>query len=181
MLTIDVSSLNHYLQELKTFADKYEVAVMNIVREITNLDTEWQDENSASFFSYVSEQKTAISKFKASLDDIHRRYQQIENETLQIDESINRLFFDSTVEGKVKNKYDVSIDKVNSLLTRLSGFSTYFCTGGERSAINSAKNALSRAVKKLADSRTKVENYFNELSKLETNIKELDLSRFLRT
>ena len=122
MLTVNVTNIRDHSKELKTLMDKYEVATRNILRELTNLDTGWHDENSGDFFALVETQKNEISKLKMSIDDICNRYDTIESETIAIDGSINKVFCDQTYQGKIKNKYDVSIGKINGLLDRLDSF-----------------------------------------------------------
>ena len=192
MLTVDVASIRSHSAELRNLLNDYETISMSIAQEIKNQDTEWHDDNSGSFFALEDTQKMEIAKLVSSIDSISAKYDQIADATVAIDSSIEKVFCDQSVQGKVKNKYDNAINKVDSLVNSLNNCSTYFCTGGERSTINSAKNSLSKALKKLQDSSAKVEKYFNQLSALESSINsilsgivvdvpaELDLSQFLR-
>ena len=191
MLTVDVTSIRNHSKELRSLASTYEVTAMSAIQELRNLDTEWHDDNSPAFFDLIETQKKEISKLTSSLEDICDRYDNIADETVAIDGRIRRVFCDQSFQTKVKNKYNNSINKISNLINSLQGASTYFCTSGERSAINNAKNLLSKAEKKLQTSRDKVDKLFTDLSRLETMIaqilngidvetlKELDLSRFL--
>ena len=191
MLTVDVTSIRNHSKELRSLASTYEVTAMSAIQELRNLDTEWHDDNSPAFFDFIETQKKEISKLTSSLEDICDRYDNIADETVAIDGRIRRVFCDQSFQTKVKNKYNNSINKISNLINSLQGASTYFCTSGERSAINNAKNLLSKAEKKLQTSRDKVDKLFTDLSRLETMIaqilngidvetlKELDLSRFL--
>ena len=192
MLTVNVTSIRNHSAELRSLLGDYETTSMSIAQEVKNLETEWHDDNSGSFFALEETQKVEIAKLVSSIETICNKYDQIANETVAIDSSIHKVFCDQSVRGKVKTKYDNAINKVTSLVNSLNNCSTYFCTSGERSAINSARNSLSRAQKKLQDSSAKVERYFDQLTALESSINtllsgitvsipsELDLSQFLR-
>ena len=191
MLTVNVTNIRDHSSELRNLIGLYETTSMNIVQEIKNLNTEWHDDNSDAFFALADTQKNEIAKLVEAIQDICDRYDTIAEETVAIDASIQRVFCDQNYQGRVKNKYDTAIEKINSLIERISGSSTYFCTGGERSAINSAKNSLIKAKNKLTESSNKVDKYFSKLTKLEATItkllagisvdplKELDVSAFL--
>ena len=193
MLTVDVTSIREHAAELKNLAEEYETTTMNIALEVNNMDPEgWHDDNSASFFAEAAKQKIEIQKLVSSIELISEKYDTIADLTVSIDSSIRTVFCDGSFQSSVKSKYDASINKINSVLSRLQGCSTYFCTSGERSAINSAKNSLSRAITKLKNSSEKVDKLFTELKQLEKTIKslltgmnvetasEIDLSSFMR-
>jgi chromosome segregation ATPase len=191
MLKIDVKSIRDHSEELRNLVSEYETTSMSLVQEVINQDTNWFDDNSGFFFEDVKQQKQEIAKLVTSLEDVCNRYDDIADSINAIDSSINKVFCDQTYKGRIKNKYDVAITKINNLLSSLNGASTYFCNYSERSAINSAKNSLSKAVKRLEDSSNEVERLITELSRLEStiistisgisieSIRELDLSKYL--
>ena len=191
MLKIDVKSIRDHSEELRNLVSEYETTSMSLVQEVINQDTNWFDDNSGFFFEDVKQQKQEIAKLVTSLEDVCNRYDDISDSINAIDSSINKVFCDQTYKGRIKNKYDVAIAKINNLLSSLNGASTYFCNYSERSAINSAKNSLSKAVKRLEDSSNEVERLITELSRLEStiistisgisieSIRELDLSKYL--
>ena len=184
MLKIDVKSIRDHSEELRNLVSEYETTSMSLVQEVINQDTNWFDDNYGFFFEDVKQQKQEIAKLVTSLEDVW-------NSINAIDSSINKVFCDQTYKGRIKNKYDVAITKINNLLSSLNGASTYFCNYSERSAINSAKNSLSKAAKRLEDSSNEVERLITELSRLEStiistisgisieSIRELDLSKYL--
>jgi chromosome segregation ATPase len=191
MLKIDVKSIRDHSEELRNLVSEYETTSMSLVQEVINQDTNWFDDNSGFFFEDVKQQKQEIAKLVTSLEDVCNRYDDIADSINAIESSINKVFCDQTYKGRIKNKYDVAITKINNLLSSLNGASTYFCNYSERSAINSAKNSLSKAVKRLEDSSNEVERLITELSRLEStiistisgisieSIRELDLSKYL--
>lgn len=191
MLNIDVKSIRDHSEELRNLVSEYETTSMSLVQEVINQDTNWFDDNSGFFFEDVKQQKQEIAKLVTSLEDVCNRYDDIADSINAIDSSIKKVFCDQTHKGRIKNKYDVAITKINNLLSSLNGASTYFCNYSERSAINSAKNSLSKAVKRLEDSSNEVERLITELSRLEStiistisgisieSIRELDLSKYL--
>ena len=191
MLNIDVKSIRDHSEELRNLVSEYETTSMSLVQEVINQDTNWFDDNSGFFFEDVKQQKQEIAKLVTSLEDVCNRYDDIADSINAIDSSIKKVFCDQTYKGRIKNKYDVAITKINNLLSSLNGASTYFCNYSERSAINSAKNSLSKAVKRLEDSSNEVERLITELSRLEStiistisgisieSIRELDLSKYL--
>lgn len=191
MLKIDVKSIRDHSEELRNLVSEYETTSMSLVQEVINQDTNWFDDNSGFFFEDVKQQKQEIAKLVTSLEDVCNRYDDIADSINAIDSSIKKVFCDQTYKGRIKNKYDVAITKINNLLSSLNGASTYFCNYSERSAINSAKNSLSKAVKRLEDSSNEVERLITELSRLEStiistisgisieSIRELDLSKYL--
>ena len=170
MLKIDVKSIRDHSEELRNLVSEYETTSMSLVQEVINQDTNWFDDNSGFFFEDVKQQKQEIAKLVTSLEDVCNRYDDIADSINAIDSSINKVFCDQTYKGRIKNKYDIAIAKINNLLSSLNGASTYFCNYSERSAINSAKNSLSKAVKRLEDSSNEVERLITELSRLESTI-----------
>jgi hypothetical protein len=194
MLSIDVTNIKDHSEELKSLIVEYENITMNIALEVNNLNPKgWHDSNSDAFFAEEETQKIEIQKMISNINTICAKYDEIVDLVTAIDSSIKNAYSNPSVQNTVKNRYDTAINKISNLISRIQGCSTYFCTGGERSAINSAKNALSRALDKMKKSSDKVDKLFDKLKDLEIKIKnllssmdirlsnEIDLSKFLNT
>ena len=174
MLSINVTSIRDHSEILKKLITEYESMSMNIALEIKNLNPKgWHDSNSDAFFAEMANQKIEIQKFVSSATTICDAYDEIVDSTVSIDSSIKTAYCDPAVQSVVNNKYNTSISNISNLLDRLQNLNTSFCTSGERSAINRAKNALNRALTSVTNSRAKVEELFRRLKELEVKIKNL--------
>ena len=192
MLLIKVSDIIDHSKELRRLIEAYETTSMSILQEVRNLDTEWHDDNSESFFSLSDTQKKEVIKFVSTIEDVCNRYDSISSATIAITGNVNKVFCNTENRGIVKNKYDSALSKINSMRDALNNCNTYFCTGGERASINSARSALNRAQSKVQSSCNRVDKLFSKLGKLEgtitstlkgidiSPIPELDVSHFMK-
>ena len=192
MLKVNVIDMRAYSKELRKRISSYETISMSILQEVRNLDTEWKDDNSEKFFALSDTQKKEIAKLVSSIENVCDRYDSIASSTIAIDASIETIFCNQTYKGLIKNKYDSALSKINSIINKLENCTYYFCTWGERNAINNAKSSLYKAADRIRQSANKVDKMFTKLTKLETYITEilnginiepipeLDLSQFLR-
>ena len=173
MLKIDVQSMKNHAEKLTKLIDEYEENAMIISREIQNADTEWHDDNTEKFFNNLEKQKSELKEFIASMNEVGKAYDKIEEKAKKIKSNIKTAFVDSKYKSNTMSVYSTAINKLWNVRNRLNSQSTYFCTYYEKNLVRNAVYKLGNAAQSLENSKRKVENLFDKFSVLETEINSL--------
>lgn len=166
MIFVNTAELEKDLVQINKLLNQYELTYQTLYRELNSSSFFWKDGNSILFNEALPKEREKNNSYYLSLCEVKNIYTYIQEQYGLIGQTI-----------EINEKYrDSILEKMNNLLNAIisiqndyNHLDTSFCPS-ERSIINNQKETLKNIYNSLIIEKNKIEELFNKLEKIETNI-----------